>query len=477
VIGKDTNVSWSAFHASKHQTELPQSISTLLPLFHEQAKSVAMLQHSMRVLKDATEFLNPGQVPVIAFDQPLYALGKQIQWDKPDIYGEDKYVLMFGGLHIEMAVLKAIGSWLEDSGWSDALVQADIASSGTADSFHKSSHVLRTRHAHQVTAASLYTLLRNAYEKYEENLDQAEPKEEFSDWCSSQSVISPQFKYWLMTLNFEILILMFITSLRSGNFELYKASLTKLMPWFFALDHHNYARWLSVHIRDMNLLHITHPPMHKEFSDGKFVVYKSKAPFSSIAIDQAHEQNNALVKGDGGAVGLTENAAALRRWMVAGPEVATLIEDFENLLFSSTMSDDKVHHDQTASVQKTFVKEVKSLTATMEAMGNPFTDRSGDLFSINNKDVADESVVNTVKNIVRIGQEQYKAFVNDRIVEKTVPFNQAIKRNSLNLFSCPPATVKSNAKLQLESLKSDCSLFSRLYIAAQTRTGNLDGFF
>ena len=36
--------------------------------------------------------------------------------------------------------------------------------------------------------------------------------------------------------------------------------------------------------------------------------------FSGIAIDQAHEQNNASVKGDGGAVGLTENLAALRRW-------------------------------------------------------------------------------------------------------------------------------------------------------------------
>ena len=35
--------------------------------------------------------------------------------------------------------------------------------------------------------------------------------------------------------------------------------------------------------------------------------------FSGIAIDQAHEQNNASVKGDG-AVGLTENTAALRRW-------------------------------------------------------------------------------------------------------------------------------------------------------------------
>ena len=62
-----------------------------------------------------------------------------------------------------------------------------------------------------------------------------------------------------------------------------------------------------------------------EFSKGKFVLIKSKYAFSAIAIDQGHEQNNASVKGDGGAVGLTENPAPLRRWMVSGPEMALLI--------------------------------------------------------------------------------------------------------------------------------------------------------
>ena len=42
--------------------------------------------------------------------------------------------------------------------------------------------------------------------------------------------------------------------------------------------------------------------------------------FSRMPIGQAHEQNNQLVKGDGGAVGLTENLVAFRRWMIAGPE-------------------------------------------------------------------------------------------------------------------------------------------------------------
>ena len=52
-------------------------------------------------------------------------------------------------------------------------------------------------------------------------------------------------------------------------------------------------------------------------------------PFSAVAIDQAHEQNNKIVKGDGGAVGLLQNSKALLRWMGAGPELSRVIKKFE----------------------------------------------------------------------------------------------------------------------------------------------------
>ena len=36
-----------------------------------------MLRHSMEIVRAAVQHLNPGQVPVVALDQPLYALAKQ----------------------------------------------------------------------------------------------------------------------------------------------------------------------------------------------------------------------------------------------------------------------------------------------------------------------------------------------------------------------------------------------------------------
>ena len=58
---------------------------------------------------------------------------------------------MTGPLHNETAALKTLGDWLENSGWCSALVEVEIAPSGTgAQSFLHASHVSRTRSAHQV---------------------------------------------------------------------------------------------------------------------------------------------------------------------------------------------------------------------------------------------------------------------------------------------------------------------------------------
>ena len=113
------------------------------------------------------------------------------------MFGEDQFVVMLGGLHIEMASFKALGNWLDGSGWTDVLVQAEVAKSGTADSFLKASHITRTRHAHQVTAATLFILQKQAYDAYVE--ETATPPLEF-DACSN-SMLFPSLSTGVSRLN------------------------------------------------------------------------------------------------------------------------------------------------------------------------------------------------------------------------------------------------------------------------------------
>ena len=57
----------------------------------------------------------------------------------------------------------------------------------------------------------------------------------------------------------------------------------------------------------------TYPGVYHQFKNGHFSVQMTKNVFSAISIDQCHEQMNKLVKGRGGAVGLTEDSQALER--------------------------------------------------------------------------------------------------------------------------------------------------------------------
>ena len=107
-----------------------------------------------------------------------------------------------------------------------------------------------------------------------------------------------------------------------------------------------------------------------QFPQVGFFVHKTKRAFSSIAIDQAHEQNNKVVKGDGGAVGFLQNPKALLRWMVAGPELARVIGEFEdNCLDGGTGKTTRTnlkHHEHTASAQVKFATEVGALVQVLE---------------------------------------------------------------------------------------------------------------
>ena len=73
--------------------------------FSDAANSVAKIHHSMTVVIKIVQYFNPGQTHVLIFYQALFVLAKQIQWSCPNNFGEDKMVLVLGGLHTEMAVL------------------------------------------------------------------------------------------------------------------------------------------------------------------------------------------------------------------------------------------------------------------------------------------------------------------------------------------------------------------------------------
>ena len=109
-----------------------------------------------------------------------------------------------------------------------------------------------------------------------------------------------------------------------------------------------------------------------------------------MALDQCHEQNNAMVKGLGVAVGLTGNPGALRRWMGAGPHIARITTEFEEQAIHQQEDAGNTgnhHHDQQPPGQTAFLKDVRALVTVLEEMGNPFLECSQDLLIIDTRDM------------------------------------------------------------------------------------------
>ena len=125
---------WSSFHAARSDAvgQPEKCIESLLPLFHAKGATPEIIRHGIELVKKTTEYLNPLQIPVLVVDQPLYDLATKRQWIFPDIYGEDKFVVMVGALYIEMALWSTIGDLLCGSGWPLVLKEAELVKTEAA---------------------------------------------------------------------------------------------------------------------------------------------------------------------------------------------------------------------------------------------------------------------------------------------------------------------------------------------------------
>ena len=170
--------------------------------------------------------------------------------------------------------------------------------------FHQGIHLTRIRHTYQLGVLALSKPQHEVFLQSEGTSDD-DTKEA---WRQAVIIISPTFQFWDMILRMETLSLIFVRAHRETNFSLYVESLEGLVPWIFEFNHHNYARWIPKHIRDMESLHLS---VYQQFEEcGHWVVQKATKCFSAMPIDQYHEQHKKSVKGTGGAVGLTENPSA-----------------------------------------------------------------------------------------------------------------------------------------------------------------------
>ena len=113
--------------------------------------------------------------------------------------------------------------------------------------------------------------------------------------------------------------------------------------------------------------------------------------------------------------------------MVSGPEMSRIINDFElsqelvRNIAKQGEQEDLRHHEQMKGVQNTFWNQVNAVCCTIEEMGNPFADQTGDLVVLDTRDIVDSKVIETVRTVEQLGKDQYQQFATKRLQERTTP--------------------------------------------------------
>ena len=258
---------------------------------------------------------------------------------------------------------------------------------------------------------------------------------------------------------------MFVRSIRNPNFRNYVDILHSMMPWFFALDHTNYSRWMTVYIND--LLSLPHDSdLHKQFMKGNFTVNKSGRKFSAMGEDQAHEQHNKVIKEDGGCVGLFANDHAILEWAITSPFIMELLDN------ETPNKDDKKHHEDNDTYERVFIADSKSLHTTWSSYGNPFQEDHPGLVHQISKQILSDEAEKSVRNAYIIGKERYSKFNTCR-----ESLYDTISKNKLLLFRQKNVSGTSKTKQQAVTLKESVNLYKNLFLSCQTRQVNLDQFF
>ena len=97
--------------------------------------------------------------------------------------------------------------------------------------------------------------------------------------------------FWMSYIDIVDILLGLIRASREGNWQLHLNAIHSMIPWCFAYDQQNYARYLSIYYAQMTSLPKDHPFSYEHLQQGGLSVQRSEHnPFGKVPIDQTIEE-------------------------------------------------------------------------------------------------------------------------------------------------------------------------------------------
>ena len=266
-------------------------------------------------------------------------------------------------------------------------------------------------------------------------------------------------QFWINYMDKVWLILQFQRANKENNLDLHMFCLQEMCSLFFSFDHPNYARYTTVYLMNLLALPQSHPGADELLRNNGFSVNRSVISSSRNSFDITIEQTiNRHAKSHGGIVGFCRNYSAYYRWCTTRHARASYCQ--AALKMADIDSEECTSHKDVrpSKIRQSEEDTMKVIDAVCNFL-NPFTiDNKGLLYCLSSGAPAPDDIANELLQIDSFGHDAYQTFVQKRLVEKSISFNDPIKRLNLKTFAklVKTSTVTSRSKHQKKRVWSTC---------------------
>ena len=176
-------------------------------------------------------------------------------------------------------------------------------------------------------------------------------------------------------------------------------------------------------------------------------VTSTNTPFSKMAYDQCHEQNNKDIKSSSGYINLVNNEDTSYL-----PKLEICLPDFHHFLDtkeSKQSHEDKPmkHKEQYDSFIRRYMKDYKKVYEKITL--NQFVTKQ--FKKLSTPHLSTEAIVQVCDKVFEVGQHQYASFKNERFIRGSISIATKISKNQLKLPKDKDRVSKSSPHIKLSN--------------------------
>ena len=502
--------SWTGFNIQvRDNVDVKQDTISYLPTINAPAAQLTTVNAVLCQALKIMDALNLQEI-VCVFDQAMYAKAAEVVWKHQDKFHQ--IILRMGAFHTMCNLLSIIGKRFADAGLRDLAVESGAIAEGSIAAVLEGRQYNRGVRLHKLVYEALLRLAWKSFNswleqhhtedmelmsnitKYLEDL-QKNPSsinfetvlqhpacnhvlQLFTDYMDRLRHESGDLAaFWMTYIDLVEILLGLIRASREGNWLLHLHSIKSLIPWCFAYDKQNYARFLPVYYTDMTRLPIDHPRVYEHFVNGGFAVsIGKKNPFGRIPVDQAVEETvNKDTQCAGGTKGFSLKAGTVAKYYLTAEFRSIALKQLRDMI--EIQCSEVCHADLEPSRRQKDEENVVSMVDILESQWtNPMNSDPSDIVNISTGTAVPTDIAKDLLETQKKGEAAYKDFEKDRILPGcTKELHDPIRRMKLKTFSSLKETNTSRTRTHTKEavLKADHRIFGQMILIASNRQLNM----